>query len=74
MADSEKFRIGLSADFLDADRQLVFPDLGLSLLDEDPRVSYEFMAEYKPEYAPGATCRLRCRDLAQNRLLPPLLW
>ena len=52
MADSEKFRIGLSADFLDADRQLVFPDLGLSLLDEDPRVSYEFMAEYKPEYAP----------------------
>ena len=51
MADSEKFRIGLSADFLDADRQLVFPDLGLSLLDNDPRVSYEFMDEYKPEYA-----------------------
>ena len=53
MPDSEKFRIGLSADFLDADRQLVFPDLGLSLLDNDPRVSYEFIDEYKPEYAPG---------------------
>ena len=51
MPDSEKFRIGLSADFLDADRQLVFPDLGLSLLDGDPRVSSEFMAQYKPEYA-----------------------
>ncbi len=53
MADSEKFRVGLSADFLDADRQLVFPDLGLSLLDDDPRVAYEFMAAYEAEYTPG---------------------
>ena len=52
MATSEKFRVGLSADFLDANGQPVFPDLGLSLLDDDPGVSYEFMSEYKPEYSP----------------------
>ncbi|HWB98550.1 MAG TPA: NAD(P)-dependent oxidoreductase [Bryobacteraceae bacterium] len=47
------FRIGLSADFLDEERKLVFPDIGLSLLDGVPGLSYEFLTEYHGEYLPG---------------------
>jgi phosphoglycerate dehydrogenase-like enzyme len=46
------FRIGLSADFLDDQRNLIFPDIGLSLLDGIPGLSHEFLREYKPEYEP----------------------
>ena len=47
-----RFRIALSADFLDDQRNLVFPDLGLSLLENVPGLSYEFLPEYRPEYVP----------------------
>jgi phosphoglycerate dehydrogenase-like enzyme len=47
-----QFRIGFSADFCDHQGQPVFPDIGLSLLDGIPRVSHEFVAEYRDEYAP----------------------
>jgi D-isomer specific 2-hydroxyacid dehydrogenase, catalytic domain len=47
------FRVGFSADFLDENRQLIFPDIGLSLLDGVAGVSYEFLPEYSPEYLPG---------------------
>lgn len=50
---SEGFRVGFSADFCRDDGSLSFPDIGLSLLDENPAVSYEFIREYLPEYEPG---------------------
>lgn len=49
----ELFRVGLSADFLDDARRPVFPDIGLSLLDSEPRLGYSFLEEYRPEYAPA---------------------
>jgi phosphoglycerate dehydrogenase-like enzyme len=48
-----EFRVGFSADFLDERRQLIYPDVGLSLLDGVPGLSYEFLPEYCPEYLPG---------------------
>ncbi len=47
-----RFRIGLSADFLKDDGNPAFPDIGLSLLDNQPDLAYEFLAEYRPEYVP----------------------
>ncbi|MEO8658796.1 MAG: NAD(P)-dependent oxidoreductase [Bryobacteraceae bacterium] len=52
MIGPNNFRAGFSADFLDEQGHLVFPDIGLALLDADPAVSYEFLPEYKAEYAP----------------------
>jgi phosphoglycerate dehydrogenase-like enzyme len=52
MIGPNNFRAGFSADFLDEQGHLVFPDIGLALLDADPDVSYEFLPEYKAEYAP----------------------
>src|SRR5215469_8421199 len=46
------FRIGFSADFLRQDGSLAFPDIGLSLLDEVKGLEYDFIHEYRPEYAP----------------------
>jgi phosphoglycerate dehydrogenase-like enzyme len=45
------FRIGFSADFCDQQRQPVFPDIGLSLLEGVPRIAHEFVAEYRDEYS-----------------------
>jgi D-3-phosphoglycerate dehydrogenase len=45
------FQIGISADFLDERGALVFPDIGLSLLDGIPGANYEFLSEYRAEYA-----------------------
>ncbi|MCC7154721.1 MAG: hypothetical protein IT161_09125 [Bryobacterales bacterium] len=53
MPDDNGFRIAFSADFLTAERQPAFPDIGLPLLDADPAVRYEFLPEYLPEYVPG---------------------
>jgi phosphoglycerate dehydrogenase-like enzyme len=50
--NNNKFRVGLSADFLDDRGSLVFPDIGLSLLDGVPGLSYEFLEEYRAEYVP----------------------
>ncbi|HEV2273223.1 MAG TPA: NAD(P)-dependent oxidoreductase [Acidobacteriaceae bacterium] len=47
------FRVALSADFCDAQGRPIFPDLGLSLLEGVPGVSYEFLPEYRAEYTPG---------------------
>ncbi len=51
-AVEQLFRIALSADFLDEHGNLVFPDIGLSLLDGVPRLAYEFLPEYRSEYVP----------------------
>jgi phosphoglycerate dehydrogenase-like enzyme len=48
-----QFRIGFSADFCDQQGQPVFPDIGLSLLEGIPRISHEFVAEYRDEYTPN---------------------
>lgn len=47
-----KFRVGFSADFRRADGTLAFPDIGLSLLDGVANLEYDFLPEYRPEYAP----------------------
>jgi phosphoglycerate dehydrogenase-like enzyme len=52
-SDNARFRVGLSADFLDEDRQLVFPDIGLDLLEKQPGLAYHFIADYCPEYTPA---------------------
>jgi phosphoglycerate dehydrogenase-like enzyme len=48
---AHSFRVALSADFCDQQGKLIFPDLGLSLLDAVPAISYEFLRENRPEYA-----------------------
>jgi phosphoglycerate dehydrogenase-like enzyme len=45
------FKVALSADFCDQQGQPMFPDLGLSLLDAVPAISYQFLREYRAEYA-----------------------
>jgi phosphoglycerate dehydrogenase-like enzyme len=50
--ESVEFRIGLSADFCDEKGHLAFPDIGLALLHGRPRLSYEFVPDYLPEYSP----------------------
>ena len=47
-----EFRVGISADFLDDNGQLVFPDIGLSLFDKHPEISAQFLKEYRAEYTP----------------------
>jgi phosphoglycerate dehydrogenase-like enzyme len=49
---SHPFRVALSADFCDQQGKPIFPDLGLSLLDAVPAISYEFLRENRAEYAP----------------------
>jgi phosphoglycerate dehydrogenase-like enzyme len=50
---ADSFRVGFSADFCREDGTLAFPDIGLSLLDAVPEVSYEFLKDYEPEYVPA---------------------
>jgi phosphoglycerate dehydrogenase-like enzyme len=45
-----QFRVALSADFRDDEARLIFPDIGLSLLDGIPGLSHEFLPDYRPEY------------------------
>jgi phosphoglycerate dehydrogenase-like enzyme len=52
MPTGERFKVGFSADFLDEERRQVFPDIGLSLLDSETNISYEFMEKYCAEYLP----------------------
>ena len=52
------FLVGFSADFLDENRQFIFPDIGLNVLDAHPDVAYEFLADYCPEYVPAQLNRL----------------
>jgi len=46
------FRVGFSADFRRDDGSLAFPDIGLSLLDGIGDLRYDFLPEYRSEYAP----------------------
>lgn len=49
---STPFHIAFSADFVAEDGKLLFPDIGLSLLDGVPNVSYDFVRQFRPEYVP----------------------
>jgi phosphoglycerate dehydrogenase-like enzyme len=48
----DKFKVGFSPDFLDEQGCLIFPDIGLSLLEGEPRLSYEFLKKGCSEYDP----------------------
>jgi D-3-phosphoglycerate dehydrogenase len=50
--NDHQFRVGFSADFLDENGSLLFPDIGLSLLDDAPGLSYEFLKDFRAEYVP----------------------
>lgn len=52
MMDETRFRVGLSADFLDEQRRLIFPDIGLDLLSAKPGLEHEFLPAYRAEYTP----------------------
>lgn len=43
------FRVGITRDFLKDDGSLGFGDIGLQLLQDDPRIEYEFLAERRTE-------------------------
>lgn len=49
---NQHFRVALSADFLDEQRNPIFPDIGLPLFDPIPGLSYAFLPEYRAEYLP----------------------
>lgn len=53
MPTESVLRVGFSADFLDEKRNLIFPDVGLPLLDAEPGISYEFLTDNLPEYLPS---------------------
>ena len=42
MTRDRNFRVGFSTDFLDERKQLIFPDIGLSLLEAERAISHEF--------------------------------
>ena len=50
---AQPFRVGFSADFRREDGGLAFPDIGLSLLDGVESLAYDFLRDYRPEYAPS---------------------
>jgi phosphoglycerate dehydrogenase-like enzyme len=45
------FHVGLSADFCDEHGNLVFPDIGLAILDGHQGLSYQFLSKYQAEYS-----------------------
>jgi phosphoglycerate dehydrogenase-like enzyme len=47
-----EFRVAFSADFVDDEGQLIFPDIGLGVLEDVPSVQHEFLTTYHPEYIP----------------------
>lgn len=47
------FRVAFSADFRRADGSLAFPDIGLSLLEGVPGLTYHFLADYHSDYHAG---------------------
>jgi phosphoglycerate dehydrogenase-like enzyme len=48
----DKFRVGFSNDFLDKHGHLVFPDIGLALLEQATGLTHDFISEYRGEYVP----------------------
>ena len=49
---SQRFRVGVTRDFLKPDGTIGFGDIGLRLLDEAPGVEWEFLAEDVRELTP----------------------
>lgn len=49
MAATSHFRVGLTRDFLNADGELVFGEIGLDALKSHPGVSVEFLPDYGDE-------------------------
>src|SRR5437763_14825637 len=49
---NQKFRVGFSADFLNEQGQLIFPDIGSRVFENYPDLQHEFLSEYRPEYLP----------------------
>jgi phosphoglycerate dehydrogenase-like enzyme len=47
------FQVGFSADFLDDQGRLAFPDIGLNLLEGHQGLSHQFLHDYKSEYVPA---------------------
>jgi phosphoglycerate dehydrogenase-like enzyme len=50
---SGQFRVGVTRDFLGSDGRITFGDIGLSLLDRQPNLMWEFLAENTPELRPN---------------------
>jgi phosphoglycerate dehydrogenase-like enzyme len=50
MSNRDDFRIGFSGDFRNERGDLIFPDIGLQLLDGAERVAHDFIGEYRPVY------------------------
>ncbi|MEZ4863198.1 MAG: NAD(P)-dependent oxidoreductase [Caldilineaceae bacterium] len=46
---TQTFRLALTNDFYDSAGNLQYQDIGLSLLDADPHVTYSAFAEHRPE-------------------------
>ena len=49
---ADKFRVGLTRDFLTPEGELAVRDIGLHLLDDDPKIEYEFFPELHSEVSP----------------------
>ena len=49
---SRPFTVGLTHDFLDSQNNLVYRDIGLSVLDAAPGITHRFIKEHKPEIIP----------------------
>ena len=48
----DKFRVGITNDFLTSGGEPAFGDIGLGLFNTEPNVSYEFFTEYHAETTP----------------------
>src|SRR5215472_1579697 len=48
----DPFRVGVTRDFLGPDGRITFGDIGLSLLDRHPGLSWEFLSEETSELRP----------------------
>src|SRR5437868_1176014 len=48
----QSLQVVLSTDFLDDNRRPVFPDMGLSTIEDRPEIQARFLDQYKAEYTP----------------------
>lgn len=59
MNEKRPFRVGFTHDFLTPDGQLTYEDIGLSILDAEPNIVYEFFPEH---LSPVEAAQLRNYD------------
>lgn len=52
MPGATSFRVGFLADFINKGGQLISPDIGPSLLESEPNLSYEFLQNIIPSICP----------------------